>query len=124
MPMVCPKFDQKGCIEKALTLHNRKSFTRMGLGKMFTIYGNVVDLDFADDVALLADTWMVLVGMVMRMELVTQRFGINISAKKSEVMYVGRGSGDLSHRPNQPRIAFEMKSGDTWSSLPEISVLY
>ena len=36
---------------------------------------NVVDLDFADDVALLADTWMVLVGMVMRMELVTQRYG-------------------------------------------------
>ena len=56
---------------------------------------NVVDLDFADDVALLADTWMVLVGMVMRMELVTQRFGINISAKKSEVVYVGRGSGDV-----------------------------
>ena len=57
--------------------------------------GNVVDLDFAGDVALLADTWMVLVGMVMRMELVTQRFGINISAKKNEVVYVGRGSGDV-----------------------------
>ena len=55
----------------------------------------VIDLDFADDVALLADAWMILVGMVMRMELVTQRFGINISAKKSEVMYVGRGQGNV-----------------------------
>ena len=35
---------------------------------------------------------MVLVVMVMRMEVVTQRFGINISAKKSGVMYVDRGS--------------------------------
>ena len=51
----------------------------------------VVDLDFAEDVALLANTWTILVGMVMRVKLVTQRFGINISAKKSEVMYVGRG---------------------------------
>ena len=55
----------------------------------------VIDLDFADDVALLADAWMILVGMVMRMELVTQRFGINISARKSEVMYVGRGQGNV-----------------------------
>ena len=55
----------------------------------------VSDLDFADDVALLADTWMVLSGMIMRMEAVTQRFGINISAKKSEVLYVGRGPGDV-----------------------------
>ena len=52
---------------------------------------NVVDLDFADDVALLAATWMVSVGMEMWMEVVKQRFGINISAKKSEVMYVGIG---------------------------------
>ena len=50
----------------------------------------VVDLDFADDLALLAGSWMVLVGMVMRMELITQRFGINNSAKKSEMLYVGR----------------------------------
>ena len=55
----------------------------------------VVDLDFADDVALLADTWVVMVGMVMRMEEVTQRFGINISAKKSEILYIGRGEGDV-----------------------------
>ena len=38
---------------------------------------------------------LVLVAMVMRMEQVTQRFGINISAKKSEVMYIGRGEGDV-----------------------------
>ena len=55
----------------------------------------VVDLDFADDVALLADSWLVMVSMVMRMEEVTQRFGINISAKKSEVLYIGRGEGDV-----------------------------
>ena len=45
--------------------------------------------------ALIADTCLVLVAMVMRMEQVTQRFGINISAKKSEVMYIGSGKGDV-----------------------------
>ena len=55
----------------------------------------VVDLDFADDVALLADTWVVMVGMVMKMEEVTQRFGINVSVKKSEVLYIGRGEGNV-----------------------------
>ena len=50
----------------------------------------MVDLDFADDVALQADTWVVLVLMV-----VTQRFGIDISAKKGEVMFIGRGVGDV-----------------------------
>ena len=55
----------------------------------------VVDLDFADDVALLADSWLVMVAMVMRMEQVTQRFGINISARKSEVLFIGRGEGDV-----------------------------
>ena len=58
---------------------------------------NVVDLDFMDDDALMADTWMVLVRMMMRMKVVTQRFVINISTatKKSEVMYVGRRQGDV-----------------------------
>ena len=55
----------------------------------------VVDLDFADDVALLADSWLVMVAMVMRLEQVTQRFGINISARKSEVLFIGRGEGDV-----------------------------
>ena len=55
----------------------------------------VMDLDFADDVALLADTWVVMASMVMRMEQVTQKFGINISAKKSEILYIGRGEGDV-----------------------------
>ena len=32
---------------------------------------------------------------MMRMEEVTQRFGINISAKKSEVLHIGRGEGDI-----------------------------
>ena len=39
----------------------------------------VVDLDFAHDVELLADRWMILVGMVIVIEVVKQRFGINIS---------------------------------------------
>ena len=36
----------------------------------------VVDLDFADYVALLADLWQVMVAIVMKMEEVTQRFSI------------------------------------------------
>ena len=52
----------------------------------------MVDLDFADDIALLADTWMLLIGAVVRMEVVTHRFRKNNSAKKTEVMYVGRRS--------------------------------
>ena len=55
----------------------------------------MVDLDFADDVALLADSWLVMVAMVLRMEEVTQRFGINISARKSELLYIGRDEGDV-----------------------------
>ena len=56
----------------------------------------MVDLSFADDVALLADSWLVVVAMVIRMERVTQTFRINISAQKSEVMFIGRGEGDVS----------------------------
>ena len=55
----------------------------------------VVDLDFADDVALLADSWLVMVAMVMKMEEVTQSFGINISARKSELLYIGRDEGNV-----------------------------
>ena len=49
----------------------------------------VVDVDFADDVVLLADSWQVVVVIVLKMEEVTQRFGITISARKSEVLYIG-----------------------------------
>ena len=55
----------------------------------------MVDVDFADDVALQADTWVVLVVMVMRIQEVTQRFGKDISAKKVEVKFIGRGEGDV-----------------------------
>ena len=34
----------------------------------------VVDLDFAGDVALLSDLWLVMVALIMRMEQNTQRF--------------------------------------------------
>ena len=55
----------------------------------------VPDLDFADDVVLMADTWQVLAALVMKMEEVTQRVGISISQKKSEVMVVGRDQEQL-----------------------------
>ena len=55
----------------------------------------VTDLDFADDVVLMADTWLVLAALVMKMEEVTQRVGINISQKKSEVMVIGREQEQL-----------------------------
>ena len=55
----------------------------------------VVDLDFADDVPLLADLWLVMVTLAMRMEYVTQRFGIKISARRSKVPFIGRDEGDV-----------------------------
>ena len=45
----------------------KKSPRGVGVGRK-----TVVDLDITDYVALLADTWMVLVGRVMRVEVVTQ----------------------------------------------------
>ena len=54
-----------------------------------------VDLEFADDVALLAVSWVVMVAMGMKMEQVTQRFGIDISVRKSEVLFIGRGEGNV-----------------------------
>ena len=54
-----------------------------------------VVLNLADGVALLADSWMVMAALVMKMETVTQRFGINISAKKSECLYVGSSESDV-----------------------------
>jgi hypothetical protein len=50
----------------------------------------IYDLDFADDVALLGDTWEMLALMVNKMEAVTQEYGINISTAKSEIVHVGR----------------------------------
>ena len=42
-------------------------------------------MGFADDVALLADSLMVMTALVMKMVQVTQNSGINISAKKREI---------------------------------------
>ena len=39
-----------------------------------------------------------LMGMIMKIEEVTQRFDINISAKKSEILYIGRGEGKVRVR--------------------------
>ena len=44
----------------------------------------VLDLDFADDVTLLEVSWFFMVATAMRMQQVTQIFGINISARKSK----------------------------------------
>lgn len=56
---------------------------------------SVTNLDFADDIALLDDSWFVMVAMVMRMEQVTQRFCINISARKSEILFITQGEGNV-----------------------------
>ena len=72
-----------------------RKVTEDGAGGLVVGSERVADLDFADDVALLADSWVVMVAMVMKMEQVTQRFGINISARKSEVLFIGRDEGDI-----------------------------
>ena len=36
-----------------------------------------------------------MVALVVKMEQLTQRFGINISAKKSEILHIGRGASDI-----------------------------
>ena len=53
-------------------------------------------MDFGDDVTLLTDSCMVMAASVMKMEQATQRLGINIGAKKSESLYIGRGESDVS----------------------------
>ena len=40
-----------------------------------------IDLDFADDVALLAHSWFVLMGVILNMEEGKQRFSMSIWAK-------------------------------------------
>ena len=72
-----------------------RKVTESPIGGVMVGSERVVDLDFADDVALLADSWLVMVAMVMRMEQVTQRFGINISAKKNEVLFIGHGEAEV-----------------------------
>ena len=47
----------------------------------------VLDQDFADDVALLADSWLVLMKMILTMEEASQTFDTNISANKSDILY-------------------------------------
>ena len=55
----------------------------------------VIDLDFAVDLPLQADSWLVQVAMFMRTEQVTKGFMINISGRKREVVFIGRGEGDV-----------------------------
>ena len=61
--------------------------TEEAAGEVIVSSEKVVDLDLADDVAFLADSWLVMVAMVMKMEQVTQNFGIHLSARKSEVLF-------------------------------------
>ena len=54
------------------------------------------DLGFENDMALLADSWRVMVALVMKIEhVVLQGFGIDISAKKHEILYIGRAATDF-----------------------------
>ena len=55
----------------------------------------MTDLDFSGDVVLIKKTWQVLALLVVKMEEVTQRSGINISQTKSEVMVNGREQEQL-----------------------------
>ena len=55
----------------------------------------VTYLEFADDVGIMTVTWLVLAARVVKMREVTQRVGINISQKKSEVMVIGREQEQL-----------------------------
>ena len=57
--------------------------------KMMKMRERLVNLNFADDVASLADSCLVTAAMIMRIEQVTKRFGIYISARKSEVLLSG-----------------------------------
>ena len=54
----------------------------------------MTDVNFAGDVALMADSWLVIMTMVMEMEEVTKRFGIIISTNKIKVLYLGRDDGN------------------------------
>ena len=69
----------------------KRKVTEDGAGGLIVGSENVTDQDFADDVALLADSYFVMVAIVMRMEQATQRFGINIGASKSVILFIGRG---------------------------------
>ena len=61
------------------------------------------DLDFADDVVLLADSWIVMAALVKKMKQVMQRFGIRIGAEKSVILYIGRGEIDVRVEDVRPR---------------------
>ena len=56
---------------------------------------SVTELDFADNVELLEVSWFVMVTVIMRMEQVTKRFGINKRERKSEISFIGRGEGNV-----------------------------
>ena len=55
----------------------------------------VIYLNFADYVVLLADSCIVGVALMTKMEQETQMFVINISAKKNNFLYTGRGISDV-----------------------------
>ena len=59
---------------------------------------------------------MVMNAMVMKMEEVTQRFGINISTKKSEILYIERGVSNIRVEDVQLR-------GQTMKTVEEFTYL-
>ena len=56
----------------------------------------MVDFDFADDIPLISDYWMVMVALVLKMEYILHILVINIRAKKSEVLFNGSVTSDVS----------------------------
>ena len=54
--------------------------TEDGAGGVMVDKERVLDLDFADDMVMLDDSWMVMATLGMKMEEMTQPFEINITA--------------------------------------------
>ena len=51
-----------------------RKVTKESAGRVVVGGDRVMGLDFADDVALLVDTWLVIVNIVMQVNEVTQRY--------------------------------------------------
>ena len=68
-----------------------RKITVGSVGRVVIDGERVADLDFPDDVAHSADSWVdkIMVAIVRKMEQATHWFGVNKSVRKSEVMFIG-----------------------------------